>query len=607
MSITIKQLDGPLKGQVQTFDNAVDKITFGRESDCQVIYPAEYIIVGRKHFQLKRQDSGDYCVVRLGSHYVEVDGEAADSATPVSNGSVFRLGDPKKGPSFEAAIEKTQGALPGTGRQHEDKSWRRVVAEMKWLVLCGIGALALLLAASVTYFALRTTSIEQQIATADAAAAKLAQGQFPKALTDRLRGAVYLVVKNDGGVPKAEATAWAFAPTKLATNAHVTEAIKGTSPGAFYLLGANGERIDIDPTKVKSHPGYMAFKPIKRVTGTILGANFTPLDLTSAYDVGIIEVNPATPLPVTLEVASEDDVKKLDAGIPVAAAGFPSEDLVGSAALAKAPEPTLQFGYISSLKDVFMCRTTDPEHRLLVQHSVPVAGGASGSPMIDASGKVIAIVSGGNVVMMSNPGAAIGESRRAPNAALVNFAQRADLLLALDSGRVDGELEKEQTYWKAAGKIFDRYYQVALGAFLSDAKERYAVDEAATTVLGTDVLDPGKTNSYRLVSKSYTFEATPGFVYGFIADAESGVPVGINIKKKGTSGFLRDAKDPRQTSEPELAPTAWVRVPEPTAIEVIVWSLVTQPAKYELRAYSWAEPKSPPSPAADAATAAPRQ
>jgi Trypsin-like peptidase domain len=518
---------------------------------------------------------------------------------------VLRLGDPKEGPSFRAEIEKTKGALPDTRPQPKVKTWRSMVAETRRHAVYGISLLAVLLAASVAYFALRTTSIEQQIAAANAAATKLAQEQFSKAVTKRLLGAVYLVVKREGGVPRAEATAWAFAPTKLATNAHVTEAIKGTSPGTFYLIGPNGERIDIDPAKVKSHPGYMAFGSTKHGTGTVRGGSFTPLDLTSAYDVGIIEVNPATPLAAPLEVASEDDLRKLDSGTPVAAAGFPSEGLVGSAALAKAPEATLQFGYISSLKDVFMCRTTDAAHRLLVQHSVPVAGGASGSPMIDATGKVIAIVSGGNVVTMNNPNAAIGETKRAPNAALVNFAQRADLLLALDSGSADSELEKERSYWKEAGKIFDRYYQVAVSAFLSDAKERYGAYNGEATVMGTDVLDPGKTNSFRLVSKTYTFEAKPGFVYGLIADAEGGVPVGINVKRQGSAEFLRDAKDPRQTSELELAPTAWVTVPEPTTIEVIVWSLVTQPANYVLHAYRWEQPT--PSPAADAASAIPQQ
>ena len=57
----------------------------------------------------------------------------------------------------------------------------------------------------------------------------------------------------------------------------------------------------------------------------------------------------------------------------------------------------LRFGNISALTDVFMCKA-EPEDRLLIQHSVPVTGGVSGSPLIDASGKVIGIVNGGNTV-----------------------------------------------------------------------------------------------------------------------------------------------------------------------------------------------------------------
>lgn len=111
-------------------------------------------------------------------------------------------------------------------------------------------------------------------------------------------------------------------------------------------------------------------------------------------------------------------------------------------------------------------------------------------------------------------------------------------------------------------------------------------------------LDAGKVDSFKLESETYDFDVEPGKVYGFIADAESGVPIGINVKNKATSKFMRDAKDPRQTSELELAPTAWITVTEPTTLEVIVWSLVAQPAKYELFAYEWPAPK--PAPSSDA-------
>lgn len=72
---------------------------------------------------------------------------------------------------------------------------------------------------------------------------------------------------------------------------------------------------------------------------------------------------------------------------------------------------------------------------------------------------------------------------------------------------------------------------------------------------------------------------------------------GINVKRAGTKELLRDTKDKRQTSELELAPTAWVTVTEPTTLEVIVWSLVagTADAKYELHAYEWDAPSLAPS------------
>ena len=89
-----------------------------------------------------------------------------------------------------------------------------------------------------------------------------------------------------------------------------------------------------------------------------------------------LPVDAKTGQPVTLELASEEQLENLAPGTHVASVGFPSKNLAGSATATKAPA-TLHFGFISSLTDVFMCRT-EPAHRLLIQHSVPVTGGASG-------------------------------------------------------------------------------------------------------------------------------------------------------------------------------------------------------------------------------------
>jgi hypothetical protein len=95
----------------------------------------------------------------------------------------------------------------------------------------------------------------------------------------------------------------------------------------------------------------------------------------------------------------------------------------------------------------------------------------------------------------------------------------------------------------------------------------------------------------------------PGHIYGFIADAASGVMIALNVKKQGTAEFLRDEKDKRQTSVPELAPTAWVTVKEPTPVEIGVLGMTARPANYTLYVYDWSEP-GPDQPATDASAAA---
>jgi hypothetical protein len=379
-----------------------------------------------------------------------------------------------------------------------------------------------------------------------------ASQQFSQSLNDHVVKAVYRVVKDDAGVQQRLGIAWAFAPSKLATSARVTEAIN-SHLGAYYLISPLGERIEIEAAR--SHPGYAAFKALKGTKGTPGSENqFSPLDFASPYDVGIIYVDPAKPLPVTLELASQGDLAKLTVGMAVASA-FSAPNWAG-----------LEFGHISSLKDVFMCRADDARHRLLVQHSLPLPDWETGSPIIDADGQVIAIVSGGDTA--AEP--------------FVHFAQRVDPLSDLDADRAPEALRQEQAYWEEAGKCFDHYFDVALAAFLTDAKERYAVDNGEDTVLGEDVLRP----SVEIVEQSYNFLAEPGFVYGFIADAKRGVPVGIYLVGGPT--------DPTKSYEPDFAPTEWARVFEPTTLQINVWGRYSQPAAYVLHVYRWKLPNRSP-------------
>src|SRR5262249_42951687 len=83
-----------------------------------------------------------------------------------------------------------------------------------------------------------------------------------------------------------------------------------------------------------------------------------------------------------------------------------------------------------------------------IEDSLPSAGGASGSPIFDSHGEVIALLSGGNNIS--------SKEGRIPNAAMVNFAQRVDLLRDLIDDKADGQLDDDKRMWASAGARWGR-------------------------------------------------------------------------------------------------------------------------------------------------------
>ena len=630
--VVVKHIDGPLAGQQQYFPSGVETITFGRpEEVTDISYPADYAKVGRLHFSLKRTEQGDYCVELTPKHYVEIDGVEADNGVLVHSGTTLKLGG-DDGPSFSLAIEKpklagivTEENKVQTPVRQEVQRTKKKLEDTTRVGAYALLALLLMFGGVMWYqdhrYEQNLAKLTADLASADAKVSALAAKSIPNSAQKALQAAVYLVARKDDGGEIGQATAWAFASDQLATNAHVADKIKGHERD-YVLIGPHGDRIDI--VKAEPHPGYLEFESYKERQGKITGGDFKPLDVINEYDVGILYTR--TKLPedpelgeiATLTIAPEDHLKALEPGAAVASIGFPMEGMAANLVVTEAPSQ-LRFGTISSLTDVFMCKA-DADHALLIQHTVPVAGGVSGSPLIDASGMVIGVVSGGNTakalsevaLKVAEGDAAAGktkekesESFRIPSAAMINFAQRADLLDDLRHGEAESELEADQAYWEQATQKFVSFFVFAAKEFASVASERYKVGDTARKEIGGGTLEPRHPGSYSFASETYSYVLEPGHVYGFIADAKSGVRLALNVRKAGSDEFLRDAKDPRKSNVPELAPTAWITVTEPTTVDIDISGLIALPAKYALYVYDWTSQAGQS--AAEASTAAPSQ
>ena len=625
--IVIKHLEGPLAGTRQYFPDSVAKIMFGRSGEeAQVVYPPSCKSIGRKHFALNRSPAGDYHIELFGKRYVAMDERPVVSGAVVNPGSVVRLGA-LDGPTFRADIATPVGDYEVTDVQPEmpevggllhwlSKRTKQLGARSRQLAAGG-GFLGILLCGVVGW------TVYEQL--------------HYKWVRQHMLQSVYLVVEKNPAGDTAEATAFLIGNGIFATNAHVTEAMRGKLQ-AFYLLGPKGDRISIKD--VESHPGYAAFKA-KALTyakpGSTAIDNFQSMALPSAYDVGIIQVDPAAPRSEPVEV---DASPKLEVGDDVITAGFPSEKIRGADNMTQGlAAATLRKGTIESLKDIFFKSSEDPDNLLLVQHGIPATGGMSGSPLVDAwTGKVVAVFSGGNTRALpsaakegANPQASLQEqaAERITDPAQINFAQRADLLADLMQGTAYASLARAQANWEEAGANFTRYFDLALSEFSKGGGSGQGQGQEIGFVPG--VLVPGKKDSTpwtpgasgearsqtavageplfkteksrKTAAHTYSFEAEPGFAYGFIADTTDALPArldarfapAISLRLKQAGPFVTEVK-PGDT-RPELPLALTVAVTAKTSLEIVIGGLLQSPVRYTLYAYRW--------PLAPALTAAP--
>lgn len=228
---------------------------------------------------------------------------------------------------------------------------------------------------------------------------------------------VVIIAGQQNGQPFSSpiATAWAVGDRMFVSNGHVAQPvgealIKGYA--AFIVLNKNPDK-KFRIIEAVVHPRY---------SDTLLNAEGKQ-PAVPAYDVGLLKVDAS--VPIKLAIASDAELRKLDSGYRVAYLGFPMENLSGGGVDPQNPVANMQSGIITSTTDYWLSQAPF-EKTLLLSHNLAAAGGASGSPIFNARGEVVGVLSAGNIAIQLD--VQTGKPARTPSAVLINFAQRIDCL-----------------------------------------------------------------------------------------------------------------------------------------------------------------------------------
>ena len=245
-----------------------------------------------------------------------------------------------------------------------------------------------------------------------------------------------------------EATAFAVSSTEFVTNAHVAYAVKNERQTFenwlfYHCLSDDAKK---DGTSVDDYLRKIGDRGVDRLKREIRSKgikvrsielrlnhsrgkvfNVRKVQVHSLYKAGSNEgefdlakftIDGRTDTYFLL--GKGDEITQLKAGQEVASAGFPLEGLDHDYNL-NAPEATFSTGIVKKVTD-FHNRDAGPEYNRSITHTIPIAGGSSGSPIFDRGGKVIAVLWGGSMAAYTDDGKRIGST------AMQNYAVRIDQL-----------------------------------------------------------------------------------------------------------------------------------------------------------------------------------
>jgi hypothetical protein len=510
-------------------------VVVGRQLDCDVQYPPEETAAARHHFALVKKPSGAWTVELFGTPFVAIDGTPADNGQVVRDGAKIELGR-IGGPAFTLGIAeeaRTDNYLRTSG-QAEAPSPRAMATQASTMarVARAVAAVAIVLALGGAGFAAynmissrntaaRLDAAQKEFADALAREASLRIGPDVRAHLSR---AVYHVQLQDAQQRiQAGGTAWVVGPNLLATNAHVAILREGLRPRERMIVRAPGENGAIyEVVEHKLHPGYVPFNAFlqsdRRLISKYRGSGVNAL-AGNGYDVATLRVVGTLPENARLELATADEINALAAGAPLATSGYPTESLTNAWSQAIAATPEQHLGVVTAVTDMFHLPAA-PALRQLVHHDLPSTGGQSGSPIVGASGRAVALLNSGNSFMVNG--------RRIPNAAQVNYAQRADLLRDLLDGSAETKLADARQHWISVAEGFAPGKDIFPTNILNDSRPadgvRPRLFAEVTRKLNAKAgkRQALKNDDFYVNYSEIPLKLSPGADYTFLALAEGG-------------------------------------------------------------------------------------